>query len=65
MGATTVRDIGVFCFKIDGDPNVFTYEVYKVIVITRVSSIEKPQLVNYLLKDIPKFSMGNRIIVDL
>lgn len=56
MGSTRIRAIRVLCFKIDEDTNGFIDEVYKVLAIIRVSSIENAELVAYSLKDVSKLS---------
>lgn len=47
------------------NPNEFIDEVYKVVAIVGVSSIEKFELAAYQLKDVSKFGMSNGRIVDL
>ena len=52
-------------YKVEKDPNEFIEEVYKVLAIIGVSSIDKGEISAYKLKYDSKFCMTNGKIVGL
>ena len=60
---TTMNPPMFFGSKADKDHQDFLDEVYKILYVMRVTSIEKAELTAYQIKDVPKHGTQNEEII--